>query len=264
MKTQFIALFGSLMLPLFASAAIHADATLDWSGFTISSSTDATAHFEKNITPSNPLYYSGHQFLIYDEAAGCVNHGYGCQLLTPNTSSLFEETASLGSGSNVARATLGDQVTQSTADLATAGSAMATPAGFGRLTTTGEGFFTLRLPYAINVWSDSSAWPLAGDAFADVRLAYVVPGNSFYDVASYAYDSVAVTADQTTAFNKSGVLELQIYSAGPSYAYEFSYYASSYASLHVPPTTPVPEPETYAMLALGVVAIFATKRNRRV
>lgn len=260
MKTYCFFVVVGLILSVRVNAAVHADATLDWSGFSIiSSNENAAASFEKNITPIMDGYYSGHQFLIIDKATGCYDAGFGCELLTPNTSNLFNETESLGSGNNMALAILNDDVTYSVANRSSEGFAMSAPAGFATLATTGAGTFTLRLPYSINIWSDEGSLDRYGEAVSMVRLAYLVPGSVNYQVVTYSFENLVELAGQTGAQSKRGVLEVSINASDAFAKYEFSYDATSFVNIYSPQVAPVPEPENYAILCAGLLMCFAQR-----
>ncbi|MDW5416077.1 PEP-CTERM sorting domain-containing protein [Iodobacter sp. CM08] len=68
-------------------------------------------------------------------------------------------------------------------------------------------------------------------------------------------DIAAQTTSATHAiFNWSGLNKVVFYSTGP--------FANSSLLDNINVTTPVPEPETYALLGLGLIALFSTRKRR--
>lgn len=127
------------------------------------------------------------------------------------------------------------------------GSAVAYDGYQGRFEVSGEGYFRVDLPYTL-----TASAGLNERARALVSLVIEAVDDSVPEF--YEYYEITDQGGAVDSNLGDGSFDVALYNGGGTRSYEFTLYGFSELA------SPVPEPQTYALIGVGLLAVLAARR----
>lgn len=250
------------MTSLSAQAAIYASAKLDWSKFEVTLVNPAMS-FELTPHVATDLYSFFHtrQSVNVLDRAGCYNGGDGCTREYTLPDPDFPDTLSLSASGNTSTTILNQESVAANVNNALLGETRAESYGYSKLRVYGDGpgSIILRLPYEFDAWADADPPGSSNDAFSMVALGVTPRDGHTAPGLEITTEAMGVHAKTAEVYHRTGVLQVSLY-AEPGQELGIFYSANSYAASGDIP--PIPEPESYALVGMGLLAVAASTRRR--